>query len=302
LSVVVERAPLRPVPRRPDGPVEPDLARRHVEARLPRLEPLARDALALVTLSGRTRAEAAARLEVPEAELAAALGRGRKELRRAAEPLAGSGWCERAELLISDRFDGALDERGAARLDVHLRNCPRCVEHERRLVQAIDLLVEELVGEPEPLAAPPAPLRLAEARSQRRPAPSLGKGPIASRPFGAPVAPAERIEPPIEPPGQPGPIQPPQQPPEQPPVEPPQPGGPEPAPPEEPTIDPPAQPPGPVEDALPDRVAAAAVEPIRRSTRELVMAVSWRALLVLAVICAIAAIAITVWGATGGGL
>ena len=36
---------------------------------------------------------------------------------------------------MSDRLDGALDDAGAARLDVHLRNCPRCVEHERRLIQ-----------------------------------------------------------------------------------------------------------------------------------------------------------------------
>ena len=54
---------------------------------------------------------------------------------------AGSGWCERAERLISDRIDGALAERDAPRLEVHLRNCPRCVEHERRLVQATDALV-----------------------------------------------------------------------------------------------------------------------------------------------------------------
>ena len=45
------------------------------------------------------------------------------------------------ERLISDRIDGALAERDEARLDVHLRNCPRCVEHERRLVQATDALV-----------------------------------------------------------------------------------------------------------------------------------------------------------------
>ena len=72
-------------------------------------------------------------------------------------PLPGSGWCERAERLISDRLDGALDTRDEARLDVHLRNCPRCVEHERRLVQATDAL---LGGSP---AMPAAALRRSPA-------------------------------------------------------------------------------------------------------------------------------------------
>ncbi|HEX2416179.1 MAG TPA: zf-HC2 domain-containing protein [Thermoleophilaceae bacterium] len=53
----------------------------------------------------------------------------------------GSGWCERAERLISDRLDGELRSREVLFLDVHLRNCPRCVEHERRLVQASDALL-----------------------------------------------------------------------------------------------------------------------------------------------------------------
>jgi hypothetical protein len=163
-------------------------------ARLPSLDPLPRNALALVTLAGRTRAEAAARLDIGPEALAVALASGRKELRRSVAPLAASGWCERAELLISDRLDGELDELGAARLDVHLRNCPRCVEHERRLVQALDGLVTGLVGEgagePEPAAPPPAPLRLAEARVERAPAPLPHRQPIASAPFGAPVAPA----------------------------------------------------------------------------------------------------------------
>jgi len=41
---------------------------------------------------------------------------------------------------------------------VHLRNCGRCVEHERRLVQATDSLVLGLGGRPAPSAAFPAPL------------------------------------------------------------------------------------------------------------------------------------------------
>jgi anti-sigma factor RsiW len=131
-------------------------------------------------------------LELSADDFSLELARGRKELRRSLVPLPGSGWCERAELLISDRLDGAIDEIGTARLNVHLKNCPRCVEHERRLVQAIDALV----GEPAPAApfdATPAPVRLAEVRAQRRSA--VGLPPIASRPFGVPVSPASTGEP-----------------------------------------------------------------------------------------------------------
>jgi hypothetical protein len=180
--------------------VDPDVAVRQVASRLPSLEPLPRNALALVTLAGRTREEAAARLEVSPEELAAALARARKELRRSLYPLPGSGWCERAERLVSDRLDGELDDVGAARLDVHLRNCPRCVDHERRLVQAVDGLVTGVAGEPEPApAASPAPLRLAEARAERRSL--IGLPPIAALPFGVPVAPGSSLDPAVETPG-----------------------------------------------------------------------------------------------------
>jgi hypothetical protein len=108
---------------------------------LPGLGERERTALALVALAGTARPAVAERLGIGEAELAAALARARKELRKTVAALPGSGWCERAEGLISDRIDGALAERDEARLDVHLRNCPRCVEHERRLVQATDALV-----------------------------------------------------------------------------------------------------------------------------------------------------------------
>lgn len=192
---MVEPAPLRPVPRHPPGPVEPGPAADHVAARLPQLDPLPRDALALVTLSGRTREEAAARLGVSPEELATALARARKELRRSLWPLPGSGWCERAERLVSDRLDGPLDDVGDARLGVHLRNCPRCVDHERRLVQAIDGLVAGLTGEPKPAPGPapapgaPAPLRLAEARAARGLPSVVGLPPIPALPFGIPIAP-----------------------------------------------------------------------------------------------------------------
>jgi putative zinc finger protein len=160
----MERAPLRPVPARPAGPVDPAAAVREVSAALPALEPLEVRALALVALADRPRAEVAGLLEIEEDELGLLLAGARKELRQTLSPLSGSGWCERAEGLISDRLDGAVGERDGRRLDVHLRNCPRCVEHERRLVQATDALLAGIAparpsGEPPigdaPLAAVP---------------------------------------------------------------------------------------------------------------------------------------------------
>ena len=122
-----------------------------VASALPELGERERTALALVALAGTARPAVAERLGIGEAELSRSLARARKELRRTVAALPGSGWCERAEGLISDRIDGALAERDEARLDVHLRNCPRCVEHERRLVQATDAL---MAG---PAPAPSAP-------------------------------------------------------------------------------------------------------------------------------------------------
>jgi Putative zinc-finger len=145
----MERAPLRPVPARPAGPVDPAAAVREVVAALPALAPVEARALALVALADRPRPQVAGVLGIGEQELGALLAGARKELRQTITPLGGGGWCERAEGLISDRLDGVLLERDARRLDVHLRNCPRCVEHERRLVQATDAL---LAG-----VAPPAP-------------------------------------------------------------------------------------------------------------------------------------------------
>jgi hypothetical protein len=147
----MERAPLRPVPARPAGPVDPAAAVREVVAALPALAPVEARALALVALADRPRPQVAGVLGIEEQELGVLLAAARKELRQTITPLGGSGWCERAEGLISDRLDGVVLERDARRLDVHLRNCPRCVEHERRLVQATDAL---LAG-----VAPPAPRR-----------------------------------------------------------------------------------------------------------------------------------------------
>ena len=150
----MERAPLRPVPGRPTGPVPDAAAVTLVAAALPALAERDRTALALVAVAGSARPAVATRLGLAEEELANSLARARKELRRTLAALPGSGWCERSERLISDRIDGALAERDEARLDVHLRNCPRCVEHERRLVQATDALVAGVA----PSAAPPPAL------------------------------------------------------------------------------------------------------------------------------------------------
>jgi hypothetical protein len=148
----MEHAPLRPVPSRRSGPAEPATAIREVTAALPALAPVEARALALVALAERPRPQVAETLGIGEAELGGVLARARKELRRTVAVLGGSGWCERAEVLISDRLDGALAATDAGRLDVHLRNCPRCVEHERRLVQATDWL---LAGVPGGAPAPP---------------------------------------------------------------------------------------------------------------------------------------------------
>jgi hypothetical protein len=156
----MERAPLRPVPGRPDAPVADGAAVTLVAAALPALSERERTALALVALAGTARPAVAMRLGIGEEELAESLARARKQLRRTVAALPGSGWCERAERQISDRIDGALAERDEPRLDVHLRNCPRCVEHERRLVQATDALVAGVVT-PAPSAPEPEPPALA---------------------------------------------------------------------------------------------------------------------------------------------
>jgi Putative zinc-finger len=153
----MDHAPLRPVPTRPSGPVSDPEAVRHLASHVPTAEERDRLALALVALAGHGRAEVARRLGIGEEELSAALARARKELRRTVAPLPGSGWCERAERLISDRLDDALPEREERRLSPHLRNCPRCVEHERRLVQATDALIARLPTAPAVPYLAPAP-------------------------------------------------------------------------------------------------------------------------------------------------
>jgi Putative zinc-finger len=164
----VEFAPLRPVPLAPAGPVDPERALGVVATHLPELGTVGTKALALVLLAGRDRTAAAAELGVDRSEVAAALTAARTALRQSVRPLAGSGWCRRAEALVSDRLDGELDERGAARLDVHLRNCPRCDEHERRLIQAQNALIATLGRAP--TDAGPAELTLVPPAPSARPA------------------------------------------------------------------------------------------------------------------------------------
>ena len=152
----MDHAPLRPVPARPTGPVDPAALAALVAATLPDAGEPTVHALAAVVV-GRPRAEVAAEIEVDEETLAGVLAAGRKALRKTLTALPGSGWCERAERLISDRLDGDLGQRERGLLDVHLRNCPRCVEHERRLVQATDgLLAGVYHGDPAEPPAPPA--------------------------------------------------------------------------------------------------------------------------------------------------
>ena len=208
----MEHAPLRPVPARPAGPIDPATAVREMGAWLPTLPPIGARALALVVLAERPRVKVAEALGVSELELGELLASARKELRQTIVVLGGSGWCERAEGLISDRMDGALAERDDRRLDVHLRNCSRCVEHERRLVQATDALVGGVgggaargpapAGEAPPLVeapppdeelAPPAP---AASPPERASAETVGAPaePASAEPAAAPSRSGDEIE------------------------------------------------------------------------------------------------------------
>jgi hypothetical protein len=153
----VEQATLRPVPLRPVGPVDPAEALAHVLGALPDLSEDAARALSLIEIAGRTRDKAVEEMRVPASALAELLYEARKTLRRSMFPLSASGWCERAERLLSDRIDGVLIPPGPARLDVHLRNCERCVDHERRLSQAREKLVREFIdAHPHTAGAGPA--------------------------------------------------------------------------------------------------------------------------------------------------
>ena len=247
----MERAPLRPVPARPAGPVDPAAAIREVGAALPTLTPLEARAFALVALADRPRPQVAEVLGIEHQELGPLLAAARKELRQTITQLGGSGWCERAEGLISDRLDGAVPERDARRLDVHLRNCPRCVEHERRLVQATDALlagVAPLSPRPGPLV-PPTELAPAEVE-----APPTDLAPV-------PEDEALKEDPP-----------------------------------DAPASGPAAPPPS-------DQIAAAAeVLVTARTRRQLAAAVTWNAMIAIALILTIASIAVIIAGILGARL
>ncbi len=101
----MEHAPLRPVPSRAAGPIDPAAAARELAAALPDLSQVEARALALVAVAAVPRADAAVALGVDERTLSDTLAKARKELRRSVTTLPGSGWCERAERLISDRLD-----------------------------------------------------------------------------------------------------------------------------------------------------------------------------------------------------
>jgi anti-sigma factor RsiW len=217
-------------------------------------------------LAERPRPEVADSLGVSEPELRALLAEARKELRQTILVLGGTGWCERAERLISDRLDGALADRDVGRLDVHLRNCPRCVEHERRLVQATDALVTGLGSPARPAPGAAAPTPLVEA-----PPPDAGTQ------ESAPEAPAPA--PPDEP------------------AEPATPAG-------EPT-EPAAAPPGEAAELPPTGVqiaAAAEVLVAKRTRGQIAAAVVWNAMIAIAVLLTLAAIVLTIAGILGAKL
>jgi hypothetical protein len=255
----MERAPLRPVPARPAGPVDPAAAIREVVAALPALAPVEARALALVALADRPRPQVAGVLGIEEHELGALLAAARKELRQTITPLSGSGWCERAEGLISDRLDGVMLERDVRRLDVHLRNCPRCVEHERRLVQATDAL---LAG-----VAPMAPRPGAEAA----PTALVPVGDDARVGDDAHVG--DDVVPEVE------------------------------RAPEEETAPAAAAAPVPAAPPASDQIAAAAEALVTtRTRRQLAAAITWNAMVVIALILTIASIALIVAGILGAHL
>ena len=183
----MERASLYTVPLRPLGPVDPDAALAHVSETLPALDEEASRLLSLVDVAGRARAATAAELELDEARVADALARGRKALRRSMFPLSASGWCERAERLISNRLDGPLAAPGPALLSAHLGNCERCVEHERRLAQSRDTLVRTFIEkhpahDPEPPPAEPAQPEAPELRVVDPDAPTATPAPAPAAP------------------------------------------------------------------------------------------------------------------------
>lgn len=268
----MERASLRPVPQRPSGPVEPDEAIAHVATTLPALDEVATRALALVELVGRDRPQLHAEMGIAPEELSETLARARKALRRASFALPGSGWCERAERLLSDELDGELADPGPRRLAAHLANCDRCVEHERRLWQARDQLVVRFdeARAPAPLPEPPAVVDEPDPEPVELPDPDP---PAAEAPKTIATPELRLVEPAAEtvPPSTPEPADP------------------------VPAAPPPAEPP-PVEPEPVEEPPPAA------ESRSFTLAgVAWAASIGFAVLLAVISIALTVYAIAGGG-
>jgi hypothetical protein len=144
-----------------------DRAERHVFELLPELGAVERRALALVELAELELPAAARDLGIEEDALAEALFRARRDLRRARVPLAGGSRCERAERLISERSDTALQREDRKWVEIHLARCPRCIEHEAELAVARDELRASFVTEP-PAPEPPEPQEGNEGRGRLR--------------------------------------------------------------------------------------------------------------------------------------
>src|SRR3954470_9546752 len=138
-----------------------DRAERHVFAALAELPAIERRVLALLELTDADRAATARDTGLGEDAVREAAARARKALRRTRAPLAAGGRCQHAELLLSDRLDGALDWREGRWLDIHLDRCSRCREHEALLDEAREelhgsFLTEEAERRDEPTSPPAA--------------------------------------------------------------------------------------------------------------------------------------------------
>src|SRR4051794_37220625 len=165
-----------------------DRAERHVFAALAELPAIERRVLALLELAAAGRAAAARDTGLDEHGVREAAARARKALRRARAPLASGGRCEHAELLLSDRLDGALHWRDGRWLDIHLDRCPRCREHEALLEEARAELRATFAPEPEEPAAAPEPRDDERARLRVVPPPPQdGHAPIEPVPAATPV-------------------------------------------------------------------------------------------------------------------
>src|SRR5918995_1658949 len=241
----MEHAPLRPVPSRAAGPIDPVAAARELAAALPYLSEVEARALALVAMAAMPRADAVEALGVDERTLSDALATGRKELRRTVATLPGSGWCERAERLISHRL-----------------HRPRAGKR----TPASPPPPQPAPGEQPPVEVPPAedaPAGQASAETPPTEVPPVEEPPVEEPPVEEPVE-----EPPVE----------------EPPVE-----------------EPPA-----AAAALPrapaDVAAAAEVLVAVRTRRPVAAAITWNALVVLAVLLALVTIGFTVAGILGAEL